>query len=255
MKYFLALSCALVVASPGLAQNSTASPPVLAPIAPAGQAVLRAGTPVPLRMSEALTTNKKKLRVGQRFRLETAAPITVEGHVVIPAGSPATGEVTDVRNKGMWGKSGRIGARVLFVSANGRQIRMSGQLDDKGTTGTAGVVGSALLLPVAGFFVTGTSANIPLGAPVNGFIDEDVPLSFASSGNVPMVVGGDTAPMGVAAGQPAVVESVPVPIASPTISDKHRQNMADDYRGMIDRGITPANAKKMVEKKYGFPMH
>ena len=65
---------------------------------------------------------------------------------------------------------------------------MTGQLDDKGVTGTAGVVGSVLLVPVVGFFVTGTSAKIPLGAPVNGFIDEDVVLAFASEPVAPMIV-------------------------------------------------------------------
>lgn len=107
---------------------------------------------------------------------------------MIPAGSPATGEITTVRNKGMWGKSGGINARLLFVRANGKQIRLTGAMDEKGTTGTAGVVGAALLLPVAGFFMTGTSAVIPLGAPVTGFVDEDVQLAFAGEAPTPMVV-------------------------------------------------------------------
>lgn len=151
-------------------------------------AVLRAGTPIALKMAEGLTTKGKNLRVGQRFMLEVAEPVTVNGQIVIPAGSPATGEVTRVRNKGMWGKSGGITARPLFVRANGQQIRLTGAMDDKGTTGTAGVVGAALLLPVAGFFLTGTSAEIPLGAPVNAFIDEDVQLAFAAAAPAPMVV-------------------------------------------------------------------
>ncbi len=65
---------------------------------------------------------------------------------------------------------------------------MTGQLDDKGTTGTVGVVGAVALLPVAGFFMTGTSANIPLGAPVTGFIDEDVPVAFTTDAPAPMVI-------------------------------------------------------------------
>lgn len=56
---------------------------------------------------------------------------------------------------------------------------MSDQLDDKGQTGTVGVIGDIAINPEAGFFVTGTSANIPLSAPATGFIDEDVPISFA----------------------------------------------------------------------------
>jgi hypothetical protein len=177
--------------------------------------ILRTGTPVPLKMREALTTKEKKLKVGQRFQMEVAENILLNGVTVIPAGSPAVGEVTDVRNKGMWGKSGRINARVLYATVNGRQVRLSGQLDDKGTTGTAGVVGSIALIPVAGFFVTGTSANIPLGMPVAGFMDEDVPVAFAEVAQNPMVVAAPVAvaPTAVSApmAQPAVLTTIATP--------------------------------------------
>lgn len=182
-----------------LAQSTEAAPPAPAdpalaatPETPAATAatsgvslatpttgVLRAGTHIALRTSEPLTTEGKKLRVGQRFQLEVAEAVELNGKVIIPAGSPAQGEVTDVRNKGMWGKSGRINARVLYVRAYGRQIRLTGQLDDKGVTGTAGVVAAIALVPVAGFFTTGTSAKIPLGSPVNAFIDEDISVNFS----------------------------------------------------------------------------
>lgn len=170
-------------------QPATAPVPAVAVVTPVGaeNAILRAGTTVQLRMSEALTTEGKRLRVGHRFQLEVAENVTVDGQVVIPAGSPAMGEVTEVRNKGMWGKSGRINARILWLRANGRQIRLTGQIDDKGTTGTAGVIGAAVVLPVVGFFVTGTSARIPLNAPVTAFIDEDVAVAFATA-PAPMVV-------------------------------------------------------------------
>lgn len=166
-----------------------------------GDSILRAGTPVALRMREGLTTKGKDLRVGYRFQMEVAEPVIVNGVTVIPAGSPATGEVTDIRNKGMWGKSGKINARAIYLRANGRQIRLTGQMDDKGTTGTAAVVGAIALLPVAGFFMTGTSAEIPVGAPVNAFIDEDV--QFSANGPAP-------APMAVPAAGPAAAAGAAV---------------------------------------------
>ncbi len=188
----IALGCACLLAAPAAfgqaAPVQPATPATGVVIGGASENVLRAGTPVALKMSEPLTTDGKKLRAGQRFMLEVAEPVTIGGRIVIPAGSPATGEVTEVRNKGMWGKSGRIAARILFVRANGRQIRLTGQVDDKGTTGTAGVVASAVLIPVVGFFVTGTSANIPLGAPVSAFVDEDLPVAFADASPAPMTV-------------------------------------------------------------------
>ena len=155
-----------------------APPAVLAPIAPpAGNAVLRIGTEVPFRLLEEITTKGKKLRVGNRARMETSEPIVVNGVTVIPAGTPAVAEITDVKNKGMWGKSGKFTARLLYMTVNGRQIRLSGGFDDKGTAGGVGAVAvSAIVFLPAGFFMTGTSAQLPAGTVVKGFIDEDVPL-------------------------------------------------------------------------------
>lgn len=159
-------------------------PTVIAPAAPQAvilaapaEKILRSGTDVPLTMSESITTNGKKLRVGQRIHLQVASPIMLGSTVVIPAGSLAEGEITDVRNKGMWGKSGHIEARALNVRVGDRLIRLSGTFDDKGVTGTAGVVAAIVFVPIAGFFVTGTSANIPAGSGVKAFLDEDLRIA------------------------------------------------------------------------------
>jgi hypothetical protein len=197
---FLALSGAILVCAPeALAQ--TAAAPVVAPVVAvpvmvgaADTAVLRVGTKVPLKLAEELTTKGKKLRVGQRFQLEVAEAVLVNSQVVIPAGAPATGEVTEVRNKGMWGKSGHLTAQVLYATVNGRQIKLNGTFDDKGTAGGVGAAAvSAVVFLPAGFFMTGTSARVPLGAPVTAFVGEDVPLTFAPVAPTPMVVAPATA--------------------------------------------------------------
>lgn len=178
------------VVQPQAPSVPVASAPQAQPIAavPTTNAMLRAGTPVALRLMEEITTKKKAARVGQRFMMEVAENVQVNGVTVIPVGTPAWGEITNVRNKGMWGKSGKLDARVLYVRVNGRQIRMTGTFDDKGVTGTGGVVASVALIPIAGFFVTGTSAQLPKGGAVSGFIDEDVELAFSSAAPTPMQV-------------------------------------------------------------------
>lgn len=173
--------------------NTTEPAPIEEPVT--ANAVLRAGTPISLTMAEEITTKKKLAKVGQRFQLEVSAPIEVNGVVVIPSGTPAWGELVSVRNKGMWGKSGKLEAKLLYARVNGRQIRLSGAFDDKGVTGTAAVVGAIALIPIAGFFTTGTSAVLPMGGPVKGFIDEDVELAIAQSAPEPMVVGTPEQPM------------------------------------------------------------
>lgn len=182
----LATVCSVTASGEGTPAPTAAAvtPAVLAPAAPQAtilaappEKILRSGTDVPLAMSETITTNGKKLRVGQRIHLQVASPVMLGSAVVIPVGSLAEGEVTDVRNKGMWGKSGRIEARVLNVRVGDRLIRLSGTFDDKGVTGTAGVVAAVVLIPIAGFFVTGTSATIPAGSGVKAFLDEDLRIA------------------------------------------------------------------------------
>ena len=194
------------------AQGQAATAPVVQPVvAPTGalqvaapvtgNATLRIGTEVPLRLEEELTTKGKQLRVGQRFHLTTSEPVLINGVTVIPVGTPAEGEITDVRNKGMWGKSGHLAARLLYMTLNGRQVRLSGNFDDKGVAGGWGAAAvSAFVFLPAGFFMTGTSAKIPAGAIVKSFVDEDVPLALPTVAQGPMVVGAPAAPMQV---QPA----------------------------------------------------
>lgn len=169
--------CAAMMVAPALAQQTSVPSPVqsAAVLEPVAQPnILRAGAEVPLILREELTTKKKKLRVGQRFQMEVSANVMVGNVVVIPVGTPAIGEITDVRNKGMWGKSGYVGARAISLRLGDRYIRLTGTFDDKGVTGTAGVVTSIALVPLAGFFTTGTSAKIASGSAVKAFLDEDI---------------------------------------------------------------------------------
>lgn len=183
MKTFHTVMIAGLVAAPTVtsAQPGAVAPPVTQPLQPVAVIeanpqtnVMRAGTEIPLITREELTTKKKQLRVGQRFQMEVSANVEQGGSLVIPAGTPAIGEITEVRNKGMWGKSGYIGARVISMRVGDRNVRLTGSFDDKGVTGTGGVVASVALVPLAGFFTTGTSAFIASGSAVKGFLDEDI---------------------------------------------------------------------------------
>ena len=133
---FFALAAA--AAAQAAAPQGTIQPAPAATIAPAPapqavivgsslQNVLRAGTEVPLTLEEGLDSNDKTIREGEQFRLSVANPVMLGNVVVIPAGSPAIGEITDLRRKGMWGKSGHVVARLLNVRVGDRMIRLSGR--------------------------------------------------------------------------------------------------------------------------------
>lgn len=180
MNYKIAAVAALLVAAPAVAQtivhpNAPAQNLTVVPQVASGN-ILRAGAPVPVALQEALTTKGKTLKVGQVVRLEVAEDVMLNGRVVIPARSPVEGVLTEVRNKGMWGKSGAIHLHINAVTINGTTVRLKGDMDTRGETGTAGVVGAIVALPIAGFFVTGTSAEMPLNMPGRAFLDQDIAL-------------------------------------------------------------------------------
>lgn len=202
------------VSSTTIAQVAASPAPQQAMIVGAqGGNVLRIGTQIPVRTRTELTTKNKALRVGQRFEVETAEPVSLNGRVVIPVGTPGVGEVTSVRNKGMWGKSGHFDVRLLSLRVGDRQIRISGIADDKGKAGGGGAAAvSALVFLPAGFFMTGTSARLPAGTIITASLDEDVPVAFAE--------GALSAPLVAVAAAPAVVPIAPV--AEPAKTTKRK---------------------------------
>jgi hypothetical protein len=140
--------------------------------------VLKQGTPIHLATDADMSSQDN--RVGDRIDLRVLDAVSLNGHTVISVGTRAVGEIMLVRKKGMWGKSGRLEFRPLYLLLGDRQVPISARQNtkEKGETGTAGVVASIVVLPLAGFFVTGTSARIPRGSTVEAELSEDLPVVF-----------------------------------------------------------------------------
>lgn len=138
--------------------------------------VLKQGTPISLATEAEMNSNEN--RAGDRIDLRVLDAVSLNGRTIIPIGTRGVGEITFVKKKGMWGKSGKLEFRPLYISLGDRQIPISARTNTKGKgeTGTAGVVASIVVLPLAGFFVTGTSAIIPRGSTVSAELSEDLPV-------------------------------------------------------------------------------
>ena len=139
--------------------------------------VLARGTEIRMETLRELNSNDSK--VGDRFDLEVVEDVKLNGRTVIEAGTRGVGEVTLAKRKGMWGKSGKLETRLLYLDVGDERIRITGMAGGQGKTGTAGVVASLAVVPIAGFFVTGTSATIPPRTATTATLDEDIPVRFA----------------------------------------------------------------------------
>ena len=97
----------------------------------------------------------------------------------------------------------------------------TGKADNKGHAGGgAAVAVSAIVFLPAGFFMTGTSARLPAGTVIKGFLAEDVPVAFVGdSAPAPLMVGLPQGPTfaPVAQPTPAVVLAVAAPGVKPGV--------------------------------------
>lgn len=224
--FALAAGVALTALSPAMAQEAAA--PAEAPAAAPAETAAPVGVPTAsathmlagaeVRMTTRGELSSRTSLLGDRFELEVTDDVAVNGLVMIPRGSVATGEVTRVRKKGGWGRSGILETRLISVRVGDRQIRLQGAAGDRGRAGTAAVVGAVLLSPLivapfVGFFVTGTSAVVPAQTVTVGYTDEEMPLEFAvAPGTMPAV---ETAAPPTAAEAAIASPGEPVPDPAP----------------------------------------
>ena len=104
---------------------------------------------------------------GDMFEFELDQPITVNGKVLIPAGTRGVGEVVHAKKNGGSGASGELVLAARYLDVGGRKLRLrslhfaaAGQ-DRIGTVTTMSVASPALAL--VGFFVKGKGIDLPVG--------------------------------------------------------------------------------------------
>ena len=156
------------------AQAAAASPAEL---------VLRAGTPV--QLATVGEVNTKTHLQGARFDLAVREDVRVGGHVVIPKGAPAVGEVARHVARGPLAKSGRLEIRLLHVSVGDRRIRLDGSVSQKGPSTTGSPVATGVATLALGALILGRSAAVPAGTSITGYVHRDLPLAVAASAAQP----------------------------------------------------------------------
>jgi len=133
--------------------------------------VLQSGTIVHLETAAPLSS--KTSVKGDLVVLRTTDDVRIAEQIVIPRGTAATGQVTDVRAKGAMGMSGRLVVRPLFLKLGELTVRLSGeQAQVKGSVTAGAVAGMALLTP--GF--TGRSAAMPAGTQILGYVERTISM-------------------------------------------------------------------------------
>jgi hypothetical protein len=124
-------------ATSGTAGNAAASAPTSAPVAPAAQfkeVTIPSGTTLRLDLATAVASDTSN--VEQAVRATLRSPVSVNGQVVLPAGSEVTGVVTQAEGSGRVKGRARVAMRFSGLKANGSSydIKTSGYAQEAAAT-------------------------------------------------------------------------------------------------------------------------
>jgi hypothetical protein len=144
--------------------------PLSAATAQQQQVTLKSGSVI--QLSTKFDLSSKSSANGDLVPLETAADLLVDGHIVIPKGSAATGQIFGARSTGGLGLSGKLELRALFLRYNSQTVRLDGKATNRGATNVGTALGVALISPV----ISGSSAKLKAGTPIQGIVLRDVVL-------------------------------------------------------------------------------
>lgn len=136
----------------------------------ASEVTIKAGTPIPVRLQEAVSS--ETATAGQTVRFLVTRDVSVDDIVVIKAGSEVVGDVTYSQKTGSLGKEGKVFLVVRYATAvDDTRVPLRANLSQ---TGDEKVALSWMVCP----FITGTSSMIPAGTETKAYVDYDTKIKI-----------------------------------------------------------------------------
>ena len=174
-------AAAVCTSTASAAQEVEAVPVQAVRAAPVPETVLRAGTGIPLRMAQEITTKGSSWKEGDQFALSVASDVMLDDYIIIPMGTKAVGRITWLTSRGAFGKSGKMDVELEYVQLGNRRINLDGTFRQEGEGATVATVGGALVAgPFAGF-ITGRSGVIPQGRELLATLENDLPVALPAN--------------------------------------------------------------------------
>ncbi|MEO5705539.1 MAG: hypothetical protein ABIT10_00330 [Alteraurantiacibacter sp.] len=189
-------------------------------------AYLPQNTEVLLSLNQELTTRGDWMTEGRTFDLTVVNDVLLGEFVVVPQGSRASGTVTWMTNKGMFGKSGKFEIEINYIDVSGRRIPVNGHFRQEGEGSTVATVGAVILLWPAAFAITGRSGRMPAGMELTVVTEDRIPVRLPDGATVQPIAIAASAPAEVQpiTAQPTVTSAVAVPDAATVAAQSSSAN-------------------------------
>lgn len=180
----VALATAFVIV-PAQAQRADTAVPVQAVQAAAEpEFYLPAGTAIPLKMTQSVTTKGDSWNEGDQFNLVVATDVRLSDYVIIPQGTKAVGRITWLTSRGAFGKSGKMDIELEYIQLGSRRINIDGTYRQQGNGATLATVGGVLAAGIFAGFITGRSGEIPQGRELMATLESNLPVALPKGATI-----------------------------------------------------------------------
>lgn len=185
-----AAPAAVPVSEPAPASLSESAPAPALPSAAtatasasAGARRILAGTDVLLETLQPLSS--ATLKRGDKFGLRLAQALSVDGALLLPAGTTGMGEVIHAERSRSGGKPGELLLTARYLEAEGRQIPLrSFRVGAAGVDKSGKVIGLSIAIGVFAMFMRGGEIEIPAHTQAQARTAQDVDLTAAAAAPV-----------------------------------------------------------------------
>lgn len=166
---------------PATTAAATVEMQTAAPVAAPLPQILTLGVKSPIMLAVAEEVNSSTHKDADTFKLTVLNDIKVDQTVVIPRGTPATGEITWRTGKGAFGKSGKIEFSLVSIDLGGKPIPVSGNFRQEGEGNTIATGVGVIAIGVFAGFITGKRARLPIGRELMSQTVQPVPFNADGS--------------------------------------------------------------------------
>lgn len=142
-----------------------------------------AGTELVFEMGQAV--GSKTSQRGDRFTLRLALPLRIDGHLLVPAGTPAMGEVVHADRARGGGQAGELILAARYLEWDGRQLPLKAFSAGVGKNRTNAALGVTLAAGVAGFLVRGGEIEMAAGSLITAKLRETTELPAVAGPEAP----------------------------------------------------------------------
>lgn len=137
----------------------------------AAEFVLPANTVIELEMAETVSSMTSK--PGDLFHLRVTTAVMSGSTVLIPAGTPAIGQVVHATRAGVGGKAGELILAARYLETSQGQIKLRSSFGAAGKSRVGAAVVTSVAIGVLGVLIKGKHVELPVGSPLSARLASD----------------------------------------------------------------------------------